>query len=188
MLRSTSSEGPLSDRLLAIVGVDKAERVVCQAVGCGHGVYRRIHVVRHGDSSVGVYGSDCFGKLFGQLGGKAPHYGSGDSRELTPEERQMLAENTQRLIAQFEAEHEALLELARLRFEQQEKVELVAREAAEWRRAEAESHRPPTAAELASVEARAKAVVRQKFGVNPDIPGWRGLVLVEARKLLGTFR
>lgn len=97
----------------------------------------------------------------------------------------MLAENTERLIVQFEAEHQALLEQARLRREQQEKVEQAAREAAERRRIEAERRRPPTAAELASVETQAKAAVRQKFGVDPDIPGWRGLVLVEARKLLG---
>lgn len=175
----------MSGQLLAVVEVDKADRVVCQAEGCGHGVYRRIHVVRHGDGTLGVYGSDCFGRLFGQLADKAPQYRSGDGRELTAEERLMLAENTERLIAQFEAEHQALLEQARLRREQQEKVEQAAREAAERRRIDAERRRPPTAAEIASVEAQAKAVVRQKFGVDPDIPGWRGLVLVEARKLLG---
>jgi hypothetical protein len=175
----------MSGQLLAVVEVDKADRVVCQAEGCGHGVYRRIHVVRHGDDSLGVYGSDCFGRLFGHIADKAPQYGGGDGRELTAEERLLLAENTERLIAQFEAEHQALLEQARLRQEQLEKVEQAAREAAERRRIEAERRRPPTAAEIATVEAQAKAVVRQKFGVDPDIPGWRGLVLVEARKLLG---
>lgn len=175
----------MSGQLLAVVEVDKADRVVCQAERCGHGVYRRIHVVRHGDGTLGVYGADCFGRLFGQLEDKAPQYGSSDGRELTAEERLMLAENTERLIAQFEAEHQAVLEQARLRREQQEKVEQVAREAAERRRIEAERRRPPTAAELASVEAQAKAVVRQKFGVDPDLPGWRGMVLVEARKLIG---
>ena len=175
----------MSGQLLAVVEVDKADRVACQAEACGHGVYRRIHVVRHGDGTLGVYGSDCFGRLFGQLVDKAPQYGSGDGRELTVEERLMLTENTERLIAQFEAEHQALLEQASLRREQQEKVEQAAREAAERRRIEAERRRLPTAAELASVEAQAKAVVRQKFGVDPDIPGWRGLVLVEASKLLG---
>ena len=44
--------------LLAIVDVDQAIRVVCQAESCGHGVYRRIHVVRCEDSKVRVYGSD----------------------------------------------------------------------------------------------------------------------------------
>lgn len=175
----------MEGELLAVVEVDKADRVVCQAAGCGHGVYRRIHVVRHGDCSLGVYGSDCFGRLFGHLANKAPHYGSGDGRELTAEERLMLAENTERLITQFEVERQALLEQARLRREQQEKVEQAAREAAERRRAEQERRRPPTPAEIASVEAQAKAIVRQKFDVDPNAPGWRGLVLAEARKLLG---
>jgi hypothetical protein len=98
----------MGGQLLAVVEVDKAERVVCQAEGCGHGVFRRIHIVRHADGSLGVYGSDCFGKLFGQLANKAPQYGSGEGRELTAEERLMLAENTERLIAQFESEHQGL--------------------------------------------------------------------------------
>ncbi len=97
----------------------------------------------------------------------------------------MLAENTERLIAQFETEHQALLEQARLRREQQEKVEQAARERAERLRAEEERRRPPTPAEIASVEREAKAIVRQKFSVDPDAPGWRGLVLAEVRKLLG---
>lgn len=171
--------------LLAVVGVDKADRVVCQAEGCGHGVYRRIHVVRHEDGGLGVYGSDCFGRLFGDLLENAPRYGSGDGRELTTEERQMLADSTERLIAQFENEHQALLELARLRREQREMVEQAARERAERLRAEAERRRPPTPVEIAGVEREAKAIVRQKFSVDPDAPGWRGLVLSEARKLLG---
>lgn len=175
----------MSGQLLAVVEVDKADRVACQATGCGHSVFKRIHVVRHADDSLGVYGSDCFGKLYGQLTGKAPKYGSGDGRELTADERLMLAENTERLIAQFETEHQTLLEQARLRSEQQDKLEQAAREAAERRRKEEECRRPPTPAEIASVEREAKAIVWQKFSVDPDAPGWRGLVLVEARKLLG---
>jgi len=175
----------MSGQLLAVVEVDKADRVVCQAEGCGHGVYRRIHVVRHDDSSLGVYGSDCFGRLFARLADKAPQYGSGDGRELTAEERLMLSENTERLISKFEAEHQTLLEQARLRQEQQDKVERAAQERAERLRAEAEKRRPPTLDEIASVEREAKALVRSKFNVDPDAPGWRGLVLAEARKLLG---
>jgi len=175
----------MSGKLLAVVGVEKADRVVCQAQGCGHGVYRRIHVVRHDDGVLGVYGSDCFDRLFGHLVESSPRYGSGEGRELTADERQMLAENTERLIAQFESEHQVLLEQARLRQEQVAKVEQAARERAEQLRAEAERRRPPSEAELASVERQAKAIVRQKYSVDPDAPGWRGLVLTEARKLLG---
>ncbi|CAN7334082.1 hypothetical protein [Rhizobacter sp. LjRoot28] len=173
------------EQLLAVVGVDKADRVVCQAQGCGHGVYRRIHVVRRDDGELGVFGSDCFERLFGHLISKPPRYGSGEGRELTAEERQILADNTERLIAQFEEEHQVLLEQARLRREQQEKVEQAARERAERLRLEVERRRPPTQAELTSVHQQAKALVRQKFNVDPDLPGWAGLVLAEARKLLG---
>ena len=175
----------MNGQLLAVVGVDKDARVVCQAQGCGHGVYRRIHVVRHEDGQLGVYGSECFDRLFGHLALQAPRYGSGEGRELTAEERFMLAENTERLISNFEAEHQVLLEQARLRQEQRAKVERAAAERAAQLRAEVEKRRPPSPAEIASVEREAKAIVRQKYDVDPDAPGWRGLVLAEAHKLLG---
>ncbi len=173
--------------LLAIVEVDQVDRVVCQAEGCGHGVYRRIHVVRCEDAKVRVYGSDCFGRLFhGLIANAPPRYGSGDGRQLTDEERAMLVANTDRLVAQFEAEHQAVLEKLRLREEERRRIAQAAAERAEAARREAERRRPPTAAELATVEAQAKAIVREKYGVdNPDAPGWRGLVLKHARELLG---
>lgn len=173
--------------LLAIVEVGQADRVVCQAEGCGHGVYRRIHVVRCKDSKVRVYGSDCFGRLFhGLIPNARPRYGSGDGRQLTDDERALLVANTDRLVAQFEAEHQVVLEKLRLREEERLRIERAAAERAVAARREAERRRPPTAAELATVEAQAKAIVRQKYGVgNPDAPGWRGLVLKHARELLG---
>jgi hypothetical protein len=58
-----------------------------------------------------------------------------------------------------------------------------AQERAERLRAETDRRRPPTPAEIASVDREAKALVRQKHGVDSDTPGWRGLVLAEARKL-----
>jgi hypothetical protein len=176
-----------SPELLAIVEVDQAQRVVCQAEGCGHGVYRRIHVVRCADSRVRVYGSDCFGRLFhGLIPEARPRYGSGDGRPLTDEERAMLVANTESLVAQFETEHQAALEVRRLRDEQQQRLELAAAERAAAARREMERRRPPTPAEIASVEHQAKAIVREKYGVdNPDAPGWRGLVLKHARELLG---
>lgn len=176
----------MTPELLAIVEVDPTERVVCQAEGCGHGVYRRIHVVRCDDAKVRVYGSDCFGRLFhGLIAEARPRYGSGDGRALTPEERAMLAANTERLVAQFEEEHQAALEQLKLREEERQRIERLAMERAEAARREAERRRPPTATEIASVERQAKAIVRQKYGVDPDIPGWRGLVLKHAKELLG---
>jgi hypothetical protein len=107
----------MNTELLAIVEVDKTDCVTCQAEGCGHGVYKRIHVVRH-HGKVSVYSSDCFDRLFGSLLPDAkPRYGGGDGRQLTADERLLLVENTERLLAQFEAEHQQLLEGARLRRE-----------------------------------------------------------------------
>lgn len=175
-----------SPELLAIVEVDQANRVVCQADGCGHGVYRRIHVVRCEGAKVRVYGSDCFGRLFhGLIPDARPRYGTGDGRQLTDEERALLAANTERLVAQFEAEHQATLEKLRLREEARLRIERVAAERAEAVCQEAERRRPPTAAELATVEAQAKAIVREKYRVDPNAPGWRGLVVKHARELLG---
>lgn len=175
------------NELLAVVGVDERQKVACQAAGCGRGVYRRIHVVREADGKLGVYGSDCFARLFSDLSPRPPRYGGGEGRELTPAERQLLAENTDRLIAQFEAEHQVLLEQARLRQNQYDKVAQAAREREAQRRAEADRRRPLTDADLAPVLQEAKAAVRAKYGdsIDPDAPGWRGLVRQEAAKLLG---
>ena len=97
----------------------------------------------------------------------------------------MLAENTERLLAQFEMERTNALEQQRLRREQQELLERAAAERVREAKREAELRRPPSEAEIASVEPEAKRIVRAKYQVDPDAPGWRGLVLAEARKLLG---
>lgn len=89
--------------LLAIVEVEKTDRVICRAPGCGHSVYKRIHVIRL-DGKVTVYGSECFKRLRGYDASEQPHYGTSTGRKLTHEERQLLIENTEKLITQFEAE------------------------------------------------------------------------------------
>jgi len=92
-------------QLLALVEVPRAERVLCGQPGCGHTVWKAIHVVKDGAELL-VLGSACFQKRYGlaqALG--APHYGGGgESRKLTSEERQLLAENTAELLARFEEE------------------------------------------------------------------------------------
>ncbi len=90
--------------LVAIVEVDKADRIICQAQGCGHGVYRRIHVVLV-DKQFTLLGCDCFQRLYG-VGKKAytPYYHWSDGRRLTDEERLQLVENTTEFIEQLEAE------------------------------------------------------------------------------------
>ena len=165
-------------KLLAIVEVPHDDRVRCQSAGCNHPVFRRIHVVRE-NSVVRVYGSECFKKLFVGLPvvSSKPQYTSSESRLLTDEERQLLIENTELLIQQFESEHQS--ELAR-------QTALVAA-----RPTPAQSPPPlppnPSVAEFSTVqqvsEAQAKQIVRSKYGVNPELPGWRGLVLAEMRRI-----
>jgi hypothetical protein len=95
-------------RLIAIVGVDQDARVQCQQPGCGHSVYRRIHVVQQAGRLL-VLGSTCFQKRFGTalaLGNAT--YGGGAGRELTAEERELLIQNTAELIAKFEREREEI--------------------------------------------------------------------------------
>lgn len=183
-------------QLLEIVEVDPAERVLCHAEGCGRGVYRRIHVVRCDDGVVRAYGSDCFDRLFhGLMTLGKPRYSNGAGRRLSPEDRALLVANTEALVAQFEEEYqlEATRELERQQRQQQlqradaERAE-AARQQAQQREAQrrgAQRTHLPTDAELATVELEAKDIVREKYGVDPNAPGWRGLVLKHARELLG---
>lgn len=197
-------------RLLAVVEVPQEDRVVCQAPGCKHPVYKRIHVVQK-DGQLTVLGSACFKKLFGE-GHSAPSYGAGEGRLLTPEERQLLVENTARLIAQFEAEHLAALEKARLATElrvrfaaEQQAAAEAARSAAEQRR-QLEAERKtllavPTAQTPAwkptptvprkplpiTSDPRFQAVLLQvkleyrARGLDPDQAGWQGMVLHDVK-------
>jgi hypothetical protein len=116
--RPTSEELALSSitpRLMAVVEVDKSERVYCAQPGCHHTVYKAIHVVKEGEKLV-VLGSTCFQKRYGSLNalGKAQHWG-GNGKLLTSEERALLAENTQALLARFEAEEARLRQEAELK-------------------------------------------------------------------------
>ena len=77
------------------------------------------------------------------------------------------------------------IEQARLHQEQVHKVEQASRDRAERTRLEAERRRPPSPSALASVEAEAKRMVLAKYGVDPDAPGWRGLVMMFQQELLG---
>jgi hypothetical protein len=92
-------------KLLAIVSVQHEDRVQCGQPGCGHSIYRAIHVVRDNGTLI-VLGSTCFSKRYGSAAtlGKA-RFGAGDSgRTLTAEERMLLVDNTAELLSRFEAE------------------------------------------------------------------------------------
>jgi hypothetical protein len=172
-------------QLLAIVEVPRDDRVRCQASGCHHPVFRRIHVVRE-NGAVRVFGSECFKKLFDAfpVATSTPRYTTADGRHLTEEERQLLIENTERLIQQFEAEHQS--KLARKAAIAATRKLLDPPSALPI----ASAPSPPTplpvnAAARQAAEAQAKQLVRAKFGVDPELPGWRGLVLAEVRRILG---
>ena len=101
-------------KLLAIVSVEHADRVRCGQPTCGHSVYRRIHVVRESEKLL-VVGSTCFAKRYGTDGALGmARFGGGEGRMLTDEERQLLLNNTEALIARFE-EEAALLQAAKVK-------------------------------------------------------------------------
>ncbi len=169
-------------QLLAVVEVPRDDRVRCQASGCNHPVFRRIHVVREG-GVVHVYGSECFKRLSeaSPVASSTPRYTSTEGRHLTEEERQLLVENTERLIQQFEAERQE--ELA------PKTVLATTRHAPVPPAAPVVVPVPPlpppaSAAERRVAEAQAKQIVRAKYNVDPELPGWRGLVLAEVRRIL----
>jgi hypothetical protein len=178
--------------LLAVVEVPHADRVRCSAEGCGHSVFRRVHLVR-ADDSTKVYGFDCFTRLFGSTptGQAAPRYGSGTGRSLTPEERALLVENTERLIEQFEQEHQAQIA------ESEKSQALIALR----KKHQAPMQSPPlgrvnqhavrpapivaTPAQRAEAEAQARKALGERFpGVDLDLPGFKGLVSMEVDKIL----
>lgn len=168
-------------RLLAVVEVPRDDRVRCQSAGCSHPVFRRIHVVRE-NAVVRVYGSECFKKLFVGLpvASSMPKYTSSEGRHLTEEERQLLIENTERLVQKFESEYQA--ELAR-----KAALVTVRPTSNQTTPSPPPSPKPATVASPATrqaAEAQAKQIVRSKYGVDPDIPGWRGLVLAEMERIL----
>jgi hypothetical protein len=90
--------------LVAVVEVEKENRIVCQAPGCGRAVYRRIHIAL-ADDAFTLLGSDCFERLYGADGQvHMPYYDWGPGRRLTDEERAQLTQNTAEFIERLELE------------------------------------------------------------------------------------
>ncbi len=168
----------ITAQLLAIVEVSSDERVRCQAPDCKRSVFRRIHVV-HENSGIRVYGETCFEKLFLGLpvASLPPRYTNADGRKLTDEERQLLIENTERLIQRFEAELQAeaarKADLAK-RTPILAKPTFVPNHPLRWHTHETE---------LSNLERQAKENVRTRAGIDPDLPGWRGLVDEEIERI-----
>lgn len=191
-----------STSLIAIVEVDKADRIICQAEGCGHTVYKRIHVVRDNDR-IKVVGSECYKRLYlGQdRAAQNPMYGSAEGRRLSEAERIALLENTERFIASLESEHiaaEKAKEARQLEAEAAERLQASARRTVPLRNPYGSRRRtgygvPPVIdilssvaeAELAQIRIEARRIVQAS---NPDVdlnaPGWSGLVEQEVRNIV----
>lgn len=93
-------------QLLTIVQVEKEHRIRCQADGCKHSVYKQIHVVRI-NGTLMLFGISCFTKKFHNLSNSfiTPLFSSSSGgRVLTDEERKLLVDNTENLIAYFQKE------------------------------------------------------------------------------------
>lgn len=186
-------------RLLTVVEVDEDNKILCQAPGCGHAVYKRVHVVENA-GSLTVLGSDCFRRLHGSLEKAAirPRYGLSDGRRLTEIERQMLLENTQRFMELLETEWQgqeqgrsATDPTSHSKSEQQGE----ASRQKTSRQVDAHKVRQPRLSyqewlanltvdeqkAFAKVRSQARDMIQQKYGIDPDLPGFVGMVNQEAR-------
>ena len=152
--RGTAADRPRAlARLRAILAIDFEHRVRCQQPGCGHSVHAAVHVVEEAGQLL-VLGSTCFAKRYGTAGALgSAQYGGGTGRKLTDEERLLLAENTQTLLAHFEAEETVAIALA------------------QTQAAAAEKQRQEVLAE----RARALEAARQQQSPLPRSPGPPGL-------------
>jgi hypothetical protein len=175
----------VASSLIAIVEVPYDQRVRCCAQGCGHSVYKRVHIVQH-EGVFSVFGSDCFAKLFGgtDWARRLPHYGSGEGRLLTPEERALLVENTERLIQQFQLEAE---EDARRKADLEMQFQShSATKGAAARIAPSDKLSP---AQQSMSRTEAETIARTKLsrdfpGIDLNMPGWSGLLELEVQRII----
>lgn len=131
-----ASQDVVRPRLRAIVALDYDQRIRCQQPGCGHSVHAAVHVVQEGSHHMAL-GSTCFAKRYGglmALGGA--QYGGGGGRRLTPDERQLLLENTDALLARFEQEERARAAAEAHAAAQARNTQRAVAQELEWRRLE----------------------------------------------------
>ena len=122
-LQMPSDNRSFAPVLVTIIEVDRADRIQCQADGCGHSVFKRIHVVlARGEFK--ILGSQCYQQLFGTatLSAAEPQYGPLSGRRLTASERSMLIENTARFIEALENER---LDLERIAEQEAAQLQLL---------------------------------------------------------------
>lgn len=169
--------------LLAVVEVEQDQRIRCQAPGCNHGVYRAIHVVQAGED-LKLYGSQCCAKLFGWTSRQRAATYTTTDRRLSAEERAHLESNTETLLGKLKVEHEQRQAESREKLRSLKAMFAQRTQASVVGSGKTRPEKRTLGTVLApEIERRAKQIVSEKYQVDANLPGWRGLVLQEAKKI-----
>jgi hypothetical protein len=147
--------------------------VRCAADGCGHSVYKRVHIVRF-NGETRVYGEDCFQHLFGRSLSKAkPKLTSAKGRKLSDEERAILVANTCALIERWESESAVTTTTS------------VASRREDVRPARYSTVPNASPEERTMAEIEARQILNEKLpGLDFDSPGFNGLLQMQIDRIL----
>ena len=177
---NANCKGSMNVFLLDVVEVDKADRVRCQAEGCGHSVYARIHVVLD-DGHFLVLGGDCFERIYKGCVTEASYYGgtAAAPRRLDGEMRALLEANTVRFVEKLE-ERRAQIQ-----------AELENQRARDRVLAPTGKSKPARTMRIEEMPGYAKALEHARHRLrkrSPEIDwslsGWAGVVAAEARAIM----
>ena len=124
--------------LAAVIEVPFDDRVQCQCKGCGHPVYKQVHLIVWTDGRIECWGQVCYARELGatpQGRTAKPIYDLGGRHKLTQDERELLKGNREQLIARFreerqrkeQAEHKRQEPLRRAAKKRQHSVPLTAK-------------------------------------------------------------
>lgn len=172
----------MSIYLHSIVEVDKTKKIRCMAPECKKTVYKQIHVLFE-NGEILLYGSGCYKKTFGhtELGRQKARFQIGSaSRLLTEYEREQLLKNTRALLLKLEKEYKLDLEKTLVEVDFQPTENLKSKSDKQKNRVNYVSREDISP----EIWGEAKARVRQKYNIDPELPGWYGLIKYEAYELL----
>jgi hypothetical protein len=169
--------------LLTIASVDIEKSIRCQAPGCGHRVYRKIHAVQDGEKII-LLGQTCYGRMYKKEEPRYGEYGGGYGKPLTNEERELLFQNTEKFI-----------ELIKNRFEKYG-CDLIAGENDFLVDALSKKYNVPPKSitilsgkqfpieRLNAIDAEAKENLAKGYKINAAEIGWKSLLLSEVERLI----
>ncbi len=153
--------------LLAVISTTEENAILCGADGCGAKVYKRIHVIRR-QSGLGIYGSTCAKKLLGSERvidrTLAPPIRSME-RLLSARDMDLLQSNTEQLLAELRETYDSMAE------------EAVSSDGLPNYETWTDSKLFDHCMDLA------RAQFHEKRGLDPDKPGWVGLLRQDADEL-----